>query len=967
MPSFPRRRGSGGGRRGWGTKGMGESFSQLLVRHMDRRQVASARKLSTAVREFYGRAGEPLLAKLAPQTIQHWIATNGQPAPGKEGGKGVPHTALDVLRVAATLGLNKVQATRLLLAAGKPTVDALLATTAPDESLWRVLRSWAAAAPHNLPAPLSSFIGRDDETLSVAELLTDPDVRLVTLTGPGGSGKTRLALAAARALLDTFADGIFFAPLEAIEDPQQVTGAILRALSLPPGEFPSRQRRLINHLRDQRILLVIDNLEHLPEAFPQLTALLERASRVQLLVTSRMPLRVYGEHEWPVAPLPLPKDRQPAAELGQNPAAALFAARARAVAPGFAIAPGNASAVRQICTLLAGLPLAIELAAARVRDMTPALLLRQFSQPLDLAADGPIDRTPRQQSLRQAIGWSYRLLTPEQQGTFRRLAVFRGDFPREAAEIVCAEVAAEAGSLGALLDQLVAHSLLVAEPGASVGRYRLLEPIREYAREELAAHGETALAERRLAEWCISLAEGMGYPLEGGPVGAAWLSAVDRDIANIRAALDWAKDHEPDLGLRLAAFVWPYWLIRQELDDGQHWLAILLERASAESTSRARALRGLGLLNIWSDLLASYQHLTMAKTLAEEQGDERLLVSMHWPLSLVAFSLGKIEEAQAHLAAGWPMTNVPDRPGLHGIYRMMRGYLAEQAGRRADAASDLRAALADATAADQPLFQCMILSRLHGLTVGDGNYAQAREELARLRQIAERIGAAFYGILAVYRLGMLNEVTGDVAAAEEAYRTCLRLAEETERSRIERAASLLGLGRLALRDGRFAEAHRSLDPAAVLAVQLQDQRLVREVALPLALALWGRGQRAEALRHLAEIMATWGSAGDPTWLTSWVEVSALLAIANGEAATGLPWLSAATQARIHGLPKRLPYLQRQVEAAQRQARAALGEPAYRARWAEGERWSRERALAAARAWLDLALAREPVPEEAILD
>jgi ATP/maltotriose-dependent transcriptional regulator MalT len=338
---------------------------------------------------------------------------------------------------------------------------------------------------------------------------------------------------------------------------------------------------------------------------------------------------------------------------------------------------------------------------------------------------------------------------------------------------------------------------------------------------------------------------------------------------------------------------------------------------------------------------------------------------MHWPLGLVAFSLGKIEEARAHLDARWPATNLPGRPGLHSVYRMLRGYLAEQEGRRSDAANDLRAALADATAANQPLFQCMTLARLHGLTMGDGNLGQAREELARLRQTAERIGASFYSLLAVYRLGMLNEETGDVAAAEEAYRTCLRYAEETERSRIERAASLLGLGRLALRDARFGEAQRSLEMAADLAAQLQDQRLVREVSLPLALALWGGGRRGAALRHLAEVLANWEAAGEPSWLVSWVETAALLAIEHGDAGAGYTWLAASERARKRGLSRRPPFLQHEVEAALRRARNELGQVAYRDRMAEGQMWTRDRALAAARDWVELMLARGSSAEDAL--
>lgn len=945
---------------------MEESFRDILMRHMVRRQLTSARKLSTAVREFYERAGEPALVKLAPQTIQHWITPGSQPASGRDGGERAPHTALDVLRVAAPLGLNKVQTTRLLRAAGKPSVDTLLVSAAPHELIWRALRPWTVEAPHNLPAPLSSYIGREEETLALAEALTNPEIRLLTLTGPGGSGKSRLALEAARLLLDTFTDGIYRAPLEAVEEAQQVIGALLRALGIPLGEAQARQQRLVNHLRGQRILLVIDNLEHLPGAVPILTSLLERAPHLQMLVTSRIPLRAYGEHEWPVAPLVLPDDEElSAAELAQNPAVALFAARARAVAPGFAVTRTNAAAVRKICALMAGLPLAIELAAARVRDLTPQRLLWRFAQPLDLAAEGPIDRSERQQSLRQAIGWSYRLLTPGQRRTFRRLAVFRGDLPDEAAVVVCAENAAEWEAIGPVLDQLVAHSLLIKESRGGVNRYRLLEPIREFAHETLAAHGEEEATERRHAEWCVELAERMAFPLEGGQEGTDWLAAIDRDLANIRAALDWAKDQEPALALRLVAAVWPYWFCKQELSEGQHWLRTLLSQAPADNPSRARALRGLGMLNVWNDLPTAYNDLQTALALAEQQGDQPLANSMHWPLSYVAFMLGKIEDARAHLDVRWPVVHVPNRPGLHGIYRMLRGYLVEQEGRRAEAANHLRAALADTTAANQPLFQCMILARLHALTMGDGNLAQARDELNQLRQTAERIGASFYNLLALFRLGMLDEAAGDLKKAEEAYRLCLRYAEETERSRVERGASLLGLARLALRDGRFGEAQRMLEAAAELAEQLRDQRLLREVSLPLALALWRGDQRGAALRYLAEVLANWETVGEPSWVVSWVEIAALVAIESGEAGTGLTWLAAAERARKRGMAKRLPYLQHEFDVATRRVRGDLSQAAYRDRLAEGKMWTRERALEAARDWVTRSLARGPESDEAL--
>lgn len=941
---------------------MGETFRQLLLRYLEPRQLTSARKLSVAVGAFYRALGEPQLATLSPQTIQHWI---------RPGDAGLPHNQLDVLRVAATLGLNKVRTTQLLLAAGKPSVDALLesvvllpapASQAPgqplpeQELLRRVLQPWLRVAPNNLPAIRSSFIGREAETMGLAELLTESGVRLVTLTGPGGSGKTRLALQTARLLLDTFADGVYFVPLELIDDPQQITAAILRALRLQVGDYPSRQRRLIGHLEGRRVLLVLDNFEHLPAAVPHLTELLDHLAGLQLLVTSRVPLRAYGEHEWPVAPLPLPGRASAPQVLQQNPAAALFAARARAAAPGFAIDRANSAAVSQICTLLAGLPLALELAAARVREYPPQELLHRYTQALDLAADGPIDRPLRQQSLRRAIAWSDRLLTADQRCLFHRLAVFRGGLPPEAVELVCAECDPADGAIGATLDHLVAHALVVAEPGDGAARYRLLEPIREFAWEELSAD-EALSTSRRHAEWCTALAERMAYPLEGGQEGDRWLATIDRELANMYAALAWSAEHDPEAGLRLAAAIWPYWFIRQELREGWRWLGDLLDRATSSNPWRAKALCGLGMLHFWDDLAASYEHLSGALALAEAQRDRQLIAATCWPLSFVAFVTGRIAQARLHLEAGAPLANLPDRPGLRGVYRMMQGYLAEQAGRRLEAVEYLRSALADMADADQPLFMCQALFRLNSLTLGAGDYAQAREQLGTLRQLAERIGSPVYRMLVWYRQGMLGEATNDLDAAEEAFATCLRLSEEFEGSRFERATSLVGMGRIALLRGKAREALSQLEEAADLATQFKNQRTQREVSLPLVLARWENGRRGEALRSLAEVLATWEKASEPSWRTLWTEVAATLAIKGGDLAPAVTWLAAVDRARREGLPSRTPLVQQRARAALSLARAGLGAAAYQKHWAAGEAWTPEQALAAARAWLDRALER----------
>ena len=937
---------------------------------MRRQQLASARKLSKAIGDFYTARGESLLAILPAPTIQRWIGANSKanrrdadgPADAV-GGVGYPQHLIDVLRMAAALRLNKAQATRLLWAADKPSIAALLALPAPDAALARVLDDWRSVAPNNLPTPLTSYIGRDAETVALAELLTDPAIRLVTLTGPGGCGKTRLALEVARYLLDTAAEGVYFVPLEAVEEPQEVAAALLRALGLPRGEASSRQQRLLDRLRGRRILLVIDNMEQLLPVAPQLAELLEQAGRVQMLVTSRTPLGVYGEHERAVSPLPIPEKSRSLAKLRENPAATLFAARARAVAPLFALNRDNGEAVRRICTLLEGLPLAIELAAARVREYPPRELLRRYKRPLDLAVAGPPNRPERQRSLRQAIAWSYRLLSPDDQHLFRRLAVFRGGWPRNAVGPVCADGAPTDAALGARLDALVAHALVIATPRASGDRYSILEPIREYAHEQLVEHERPIITGQCHADWCIALGESLLYPLQGGEAGAAWLATIEQEYANIQIALDRLAERDPAQALRLVAAIWPYWLIRQDLDEGRRRLSALLDRAPEPSLWRARALRGLGMLNIWHDLPAAYTQLSAALAYAQAVNDRDLLVAVGWALAFVTLSLGKPAEARAQLASWWPLADRAGEPGFRSAYRMVQGFLAEQERRFTDADRLLREALADATQADQPLFGCMIVARQIGLALGRGDHDRARAAIDLLQALSERIGAAFYRQLVWYRQGMIDEDFGELDAAERAYQHYLQSVEAAGGSPFESAAGFLALGRVALIAGRVPEALASLQEAARIGGRLQNRRFMGEIVLPLALALWASERRTEALRHLAAVLAAWEAASNPPWLLAWIEVVAVLAIEHGQLADGTTWLATLDQARKGEWPNRPGFLQGRIASARQRAHATLGASGVQRYRAAGRVASLEGVLASARTWL--ATMVDPAPGAAV--
>lgn len=490
-----------------------------------------------------------------------------------------PYYPDQLLRAAQGLCLTKLGASRLLQAAGYPPIDELPDNLRAD--LRDLLVPWDRAYPTNLPSPPSSFVGRTEEILDIAQRLSERDVRLVTLTGPGGSGKTRLALKVASALLDAFPDGVWFVALAPLTDPDLVLLAVARTLGVREAPGVSLAERLAAYLRERRTLLLLDNFEQVASAGPAIVALLTAAPGLKVLVTSRTVLHVSGEHERPVPPLPLPTGGASLAELHANPAVALFIARARAANPTFLLAADNAPAVAELCARLDGLPLAIELAAARSRHLNPPELLARFPARLALAADGPRDLPTRQRTLRATIQWSCDLLGPDDRVLLARLAVFAGGWTPEAAGAVCQAAGerqvAVADGLAAL-----AESNLVVRDAAPDGqaRYGMLETIREYALECLVASEEEEAARLRHAAWCLAVAEPPTryFPSAADP---AWLARLDAERDNLRAALAWAlATGRDELLARLAGAAWPYWHERAMYAEAGNWLRRALARTA---------------------------------------------------------------------------------------------------------------------------------------------------------------------------------------------------------------------------------------------------------------------------------------------------------------------------------------------------------------------------------------------------
>ncbi|HUG29693.1 MAG TPA: tetratricopeptide repeat protein [Candidatus Limnocylindria bacterium] len=504
--------------------------------------------------------------------------------------------------------------------------------------------------PKQLPAQLTSFIGRGRELGEIADLLGRS--RLVTLTGPGGTGKTRLAVAVADRLLPRFSDGVFFVPVAPIDDPERVPAAIATVLGLREAPEQPVVQVLEEHLRDKSMLLVIDNLEHLAAAAPIIAKLLERAPAVSALTTSRELLHVYGEQGYPVQPLPVPPSGGPAEPMATNPCVVLFLERATAVRPDFRLTEQSLSIVAEICRRVDGLPLAVELAAARVRILPLVEIVARLDRRLAALTGGARDLPERQQTLRATIDWSHDLLDSAERRLFARLSVFAGGWTRQAAETICA------GDLGIdVLDglaSLVDKSLVRRETARDDDvRFDLLQTIQEYARERLEDSGEADRVRRLHAEHFRDLAEA-AEPNLTGPDSERWLETLGIEVPNIRGALRWAIDsgHPGDLeaGLLTAGALWRFWQLTGALREGADWNARLLARADPGSPSagRAKALRGAGGIVYWqNDLPRSRQLYEESVAIYRALGDRAGTAAALNDLAYLPMLMGELELARS--------------------------------------------------------------------------------------------------------------------------------------------------------------------------------------------------------------------------------------------------------------------------------------------------------------------------------
>jgi predicted ATPase/class 3 adenylate cyclase len=726
---------------------------------------------------------------------------------------------------------------------------------------------------HNLPIQPTPLLGRDREVAALSALLRREDVRLVTLTGPGGTGKTRLALQVAAELVEDFADGVWFVRLSRLVDPELVIPTIAQTLGLREAGGQPIAVTLTGYLHNKHVLLVLDNFEQVAAAATALAELLATCARLKALVTSRVVLHLRGEKRYRVPPLPLPDPAHlpPPQDMVQHAAVALFVQWAQEADATFALSNATALAIAAICVRLDGLPLAIELAAAKVRVLPPATLLARLERQLPLLTGGARDVEARQQTMRNTLGWSEELLSPEHQRLFRRLAVFVGGWTLEAAEAVCAAPAG-ADPLGvdilegleALVDQSLVQPWLVdgaqgSREGDSEARFRMLYVIREYALEQLEASGEAEALRRAHGAFYLGLAEQAEPELDSaGQVGGTW--RLERECDNLRAALGWLCNRgEVASGLRLALAIHTFWTTRSLFSEARAWLDRLLamvplsdepsvelsgtpgrlDRMSGTGTAtgvpaglQARALAAAGYLAlVQRDFGAAAVQLEAGLALGRAAGNGSAVFNALYALSEVARVQGDSEQSSARIEECLAVARDLGEPGAVGEALWMIGALAYERDEWTRAAARFEEALAVSASSTQPHLKARSLWFLGSIALQQGNPVHAisclREALTLNLALGNQRGLAYVLEVLAWAYAMMGQSgrAGRLLGAA----TALREATEVTSERPRYAEELeIGVApaRAALGEAGWAAefaAGRALSEEEAIAEALEDQ------------------------------------------------------------------------------------------------------------------------------------------------
>jgi predicted ATPase/DNA-binding SARP family transcriptional activator len=778
-----------------------------------------------------------------------------------------------------------------------------------------------------LPTQLTSFIGRERELTEAAALLRGS--KLLTLTGAGGCGKTRLALELAAQRYEDFADGAWAVELASVGEADLIGPAIAQAMDMRLASDRAPEVALAERIGERQLLLVLDNCEHLIEAVAHLVeALLRSCPQLTVLATSREPLRVPGEVTWRVPSLSLPALDRAAAQPLEAESVRLFAARAAQASPGFELEDGNASAIATLCHRLDGMPLAIELAAARVAVLTPEQIVERLDDSLDLLSSGSRTAMTRQQTLRATLAWSFDLLDADEQVLLRRLAVFAGSFGLAACEEICGAEPLRRSEAVALLGRLADKSLVQVEEGGGERRFRLLETVRQYATERLAEAAEGEDFARRHREWYLALAESDPTPAGDLPARER-LRGLDLERDNLRAALASAQAADPQLGLRLAVALWRFWLMRGYLSEGYRWLLISLRAAPEHTADRARALSALCLMGLRRGVHQwMYENGDESVAIFAELGDRARMFDAVEISAAARTIFSSLAESEAILAEYESLAD-DDLPAARppawaahtrGISAWLRRDLERAREQLELALARVTELLGDPRPALWPLSYGMIsvepevgyplflhedtvmvgrrvggaaatayiLVNLAAVDRGEGEFARAEDQIeeaiARFRRLEDRQGEAY----ALTAFGNLCRSTGDF----ERGRSLLEQSFDLRREIGDRRGSGTTLSCLAVllaRSGSPDQARASAERARGWFVENDDLIGLTAVLLGLAAVALASEDRAGALAHLEAAAVTMGGM-ESTQQEGWtLAVLARLCAERGDEAAARRW------------------------------------------------------------------------------
>ena len=774
------------------------------------------------------------------------------------------------------------------------TIPDLLADFPPLKSLSR--------HPHNLPVQPTPFLGRQQEVASVCMLISRQEVRLVTLTGPGGIGKTRLSLQVAADLADQFAEGVWFVPLAPLSDAELVVPTIMQILSISEAGTQPPLTLLKTALKDKHLLLLLDNFEQVITAAVQVAELLAACPKLKVIVTSRVVLHVQAEHEFAVPPLslPNPKHLPDLVTLSQYEAVYLFISRAQAVKPDFQVTNTNAPAVAAICVRLDGLPLAIELAAARSKLLPPQSLLTRLTQRLAVLTSGARDVPARHQTLRNTIMWSYDLLDAQEQRLFRRLATFVGGCTLEAVEAVCAALdKAEPGdsvldSIGSLIDKSLLRPIEQEVEQGQELRVLMLETIREYGLEALAASGEMELTRQAHADYYLTWAE-EAQPKLFGAQQQVWFDQMEQEHDNLRAAFHWFLERkEAEMALRLAAALGWFWLMRDHGIEGRTMLEQALSGSEEFVTyPRAEVLQWLGLLLFNQvDYEQAERRCEECVALYRELGDT---VGMSWPLhhlALVKFYQGEcmraralMEECLARLSEGGDKGGTA-YPFCHLalIYSEQGEY--DKACSCGEESLALFRELENSIGMSEALF-CLVKVLIDSQSERATVEPLLEEYLALAKERPVELGLPN----ALHLAGRFALRQGDVATARSFIEESLALDKENE-NQVDRADMLAFFGQVAAAQGDYAAAKALYEESLALAKEKGIKRVIPADLEGLASVAAAQGEpvRAVHLWGVAEALReTRGAPMPPVYRADYKHAVAAVQAQLGEEAFAIAW------------------------------------------------------------------------------